>query len=162
MNKWLARLKKQTARVVNELLEENDHLISLRQAGQTAANEEQLERLHDQLTAAWNKSEVGEDVAEDLTRLMWERSRQLSRTVHHTDERSANNALVEKLAIQAAMGHQHDSRVYFSEMLSIPIGNTNSCSYCGYSRWWTKSCGQRICDACHPNPWGEDYISNVV
>jgi len=80
--------------------------------------------------------------------------------VGEIDPETAEN--IAALAIPAAAVFQDDGRVYFSEMLSIPIGNTNTCSYCGYSRWWTKSCGQRICDACHPNPWGEDYISNVV
>ena len=120
MNKWLAQLKKRTARVANELLPESDHLLVLRQAVQTAASEEQLERLHDQLTAAWNKGEVDQDAAENLTRLMWERSLQLYRTEHHADEQPANNAPVSKVDIPIATAFQGDNRVYLSDMLSIP------------------------------------------
>jgi hypothetical protein len=119
MNKWLAQLKKQTAIIPNALLPKNDPWISLHQAVQAATSEEQLERLHDQLTAAWNKGEVDQEAAEDLTRIMWERSRHLYRTEHHADEQPANNAPVSKVDIPIATAFQGDNRVYLSDMLSI-------------------------------------------
>lgn len=44
------------------------------------ASEQELEHLHDRLTSAWNKGEVDRDTAETLTRLIWNRSRQIEKT----------------------------------------------------------------------------------
>ena len=47
------------------------------QAIQTAQTTDDLKRLHDDLTAAWGEKQVDRDTAESLTRLMWEKDRQL-------------------------------------------------------------------------------------
>ena len=44
-----------------------------------SASEEELEHLHDRATAAWNNGAIDRDIAETLTRLVWNRSRQLQR-----------------------------------------------------------------------------------
>ena len=49
----------------------------MRQAIQTAQTTDDLKRLHDDLTAAWGEKQVDRDTAESLTRLMWEKDRQL-------------------------------------------------------------------------------------
>ena len=59
---------------------------ALWQAIQDAPTRAELERLHDELTAAWDRDQVDRDTAEALTRLMWEKDRQIPEHHEGADE----------------------------------------------------------------------------
>ena len=42
---------------------------------------------------------------------------------------------------------EDETRIPSSELLDKTRG---ACAACGQSRWWTKTCGQRMCAVCHP------------
>lgn|GEM_PF-5090033 len=117
------------------------------------SSEQELERLHDRLTVAWNKGEVGRDTAETLTCLMWERSRQLHR---------AEGTTVSLKSAAAAVPDDNAVRVYPSDIRLILVAELGACSCCGKAQWWTKSCGQRVCGICHPNPHREELVSDAA
>ena len=48
---------------------------------------------------------------------------------------------------------EDETRIPSRELLD-KSRDTNTCSACGQSRWWTKQCGQRMCAVCHPGASG--------
>jgi hypothetical protein len=92
-------------------------------------------------------------IAESLTKVMWERSRQLHRA-EGTAESLQNAA--------TATPNDNAGLVYLSDILAIPVAELDTCPCCGKAQWWTKSSGQQVCGICHPNPHEKELVSDAA
>ena len=74
--------------------------------------------------------------------------------------------VVDKLSKGAATAVTNENavRVFFSDILAIPVAELGTCRYCSKAQWWTKTGAgdQQVCGICHPNPHKEELVSDAA